>query len=352
MFWLRKGVLTEQSIKKNDEKPKVTVIVCLRNESDNVKNLITGLNSIVYPKDNLEIICVNDHSTDDTKLKLQKYAGKNIQVIDNLGSGKKKGIQSAVALSTGEWVLTTDADCDVSSEWVSGMVSSIKESTKMVLGPVFINPTAGLLKGIQSIEFFGLQAATLGSAAMGFPVSANGANMMFHKNTFETLNPFKGNYEFLSGDDQFLLMAISSKYPNGIEYSKEQSSMVTTHPTLTISDYFNQRIRWSSKAKGYKQVAPLLIGLVVLLMALLVVLSPLLLLTQFGPTLILAPLVVKMIADLLVVVPMKNFSGFKLNLLHYIISSMVYPLVIVSSVFLGFFKKASLKQPQNQKENW
>ncbi len=51
---------------KDNDLPSVSVIVAARNEEDNILDCLRSLDNLIYPEDKIEIILVNDHSTDKT----------------------------------------------------------------------------------------------------------------------------------------------------------------------------------------------------------------------------------------------------------------------------------------------
>ena len=338
MLWLAFGISKTNNFKESSTKPSVSIIVSLRNESHNVDALLNGLKSLKYPKSQFEIILVNDNSTDSTYQDLLKYQSFEVTILNNSGEGKKKAIEAGIAASKHEWIALTDADCKVPEQWIDSMVKSISETTKMVLGPVFISNTKGFLNSFQAIEFLGLQGATAGSAGMGNPVSANAANMMFRKDVFEELNPYADNYHLKTGDDQFLLMAVSEQYPSSVVYSKRKDSIVRTNPVSTWNHYINQRIRWASKGSSYSQLSPKIVGMIVFFTSLV---FPVLLIGGWSfmdMELVVVLVSFKVISDVLVVFTMRAFAEISFNPFHYLLSIILYPFVVVGSVVGGLLK--------------
>lgn len=79
----------------------------------------------------------------------------------------------------------------------------------------------------------------------------NGANLGYEKKAFDEVNGFSGIDQIASGDDMLLMHKISRKYPGQIHYLKSKEAIVSTQPMKTWREFFNQRIRWASKAKHY-----------------------------------------------------------------------------------------------------
>jgi chlorobactene glucosyltransferase len=96
--------------------PVVSVLVPARNEAATITACITSLLDQDYP--NVEIIVLNDASTDDTGEQLDRLAGihsrlKIIHASDNLPAGwngKSYACQRLAEQAKGEWLLFTDAD--------------------------------------------------------------------------------------------------------------------------------------------------------------------------------------------------------------------------------------------------
>ena len=106
---------------------KVSVLVAVRNEEDNLPILTTCLKNQNFPKELLEIIFVNDNSTDRTEEVIRNsfLRGEiNHQVISlsKNESGKKTAITKGVANASGDLIITTDADCRMDADWISTIV--------------------------------------------------------------------------------------------------------------------------------------------------------------------------------------------------------------------------------------
>ena len=102
---------------------KITVIIPARNEEENIGQLLTALQKQSYPSSLVDVIVVDDHSTDNTAAIVQQYAGvKLIQLKDGgINSYKKKAIETGIAAATGEMIVTTDADCLPSTNWLKSI---------------------------------------------------------------------------------------------------------------------------------------------------------------------------------------------------------------------------------------
>lgn len=252
--------------------PRVSVILPVRNESVNIQAFLEGLIKQDYPHDLLEIIVTDDFSEDYTVEIAKSFARSNpslqvlvIQADDSMKmiNGKKNAIARAVAISKGELILSTDADTSCGPHWVSYIVAKhYSGDFKMVVAPVAFRNERTVFQKIQSLEFMGLMGTTIGSAAAGFPVMCNGANLAYSRDAYLDTGGFSGNMKFSSGDDQFLMSAIGKKFGRrAIGTLVNIEAFVFTDPLPSLKSFFNQRLRWVSKSRGYKDAAVIFLAL-------------------------------------------------------------------------------------------
>lgn len=233
---------------------KISVIIPARNEEENICALLSSLQKQTYPKELLEIIVVDDHSTDNTAMVVQQYAGVRLLQLkeEGINSYKKKAIETGIAASTGDWVVTTDADCIVPPEWLQ-TIASYRQKTNALLiaAPVDLNCNNSLLQIFQATDFMILQAITGASVHKKIHSMANGANLAYEKKVFNEIGEFSGIDHIASGDDMLLMHKISKQYPDKVHYLKSKEALVSTQPMKTWKGFLNQRIRWASKANKY-----------------------------------------------------------------------------------------------------
>jgi len=99
---------------------KVSIIVAVHNGEKTIGECITSLESQSYPRDQYDIIVVDDGSTDATLSVLKKFA---VTVIAQPRQGPAAARNAGVAEAGGEIVLFSDADCVADSKWVESMVT-------------------------------------------------------------------------------------------------------------------------------------------------------------------------------------------------------------------------------------
>ncbi len=233
---------------------KISIIIAARNEEENIGKLLKALHEQTYAKELFEIIVVDDHSTDKTAGIVRQFPGiKLITLKDEaLNSYKKKAIETGIAAASGELIVTTDADCLPPSTWLQ-TIAAFKEKTGAVfiVAPVVINCNASILQIFQAMDFMVLQGITGASVYKKIHSMCNGANLAYERQLFYDVNGFDGIDNIASGDDMLLMHKIAKKNPDRIHYLKSTGAIVSTAPMKTWAAFFNQRIRWASKATQY-----------------------------------------------------------------------------------------------------
>jgi len=233
---------------------KISVIIPARNEEENIGHLLTALQQQTYPAHLFEIIVVDDHSTDSTATIVRQFSSVKLLQLkeDNINSYKKKAIETGVAAATGELIVTTDADCIPAKEWLQTIASFKQERNSVfVAAPVVLNCNSSVVQIFQTMDFMILQGITGASVHKNIHSMCNGANLAYERKVFHAVNGFAGIDNIASGDDMLLMHKIWKQEPGKVHYLKSKAAIVSTKPMTTWKAFFNQRIRWASKAKNY-----------------------------------------------------------------------------------------------------
>ena len=247
----------------------ISIIIPARNEEHNIEHCLQSILQNNFPKHLLEIIVVDDHSKDATANIVKKYSSQNVQLIllsehisTNINSYKKKAIEIAVAQATGTLIITTDADCIVPPKWLQTIVAFYEEKNPaFIAAPVSIDCGWSFIQIFQSLDFMTLQGITAAVVNKKQMTMCNGANMAYERAAFYEVGGFAGIDTIASGDDMLLMHKIYKQYPDRVLFLKAKSAIVKTAAVNTIKEFFNQRIRWASKAEKYddKRILPVLV---------------------------------------------------------------------------------------------
>ena len=278
VIWL-KNPIDSTFLKENIfETLKISVIIPVRNEAENILLLLQDLEKQTYSKHKFEVIVADDDSTDDTLKIVQEFQkNTNINLIinqlplkTNNNSPKKRAIDSSIKLASGQLITTTDGDCRVDEKWLESIANfQAQTGAYLVSCPVTFFKTLrhkdskiqkssivfpnndSIFTNIQIIEF----ASLIGSGACAMfikkPNMCNGANLTYLKSVFYEVSGFTGNENLASGDDEFLMHKIAAKYPEKVRFLKNQDTIVETNAHTNWRSFYNQRKRWASKWQYY-----------------------------------------------------------------------------------------------------
>ena len=277
-IWLTNENANLTSLKITSKTLKISVIIPVRNEAENILFLLQDLEKQTLPKAQFEVIIADDDSTDDTLNIVQKFQkNTSINLIinqlepkTNNNSPKKRAIDSSIKLAKGDLITTTDGDCRVGTKWletivnfqsqtgaylVSSAVTFLKAQRHKVAKAqkfnIFFFGIKSFFANIQIIEFGSLVGSGACAMFVGKPNMCNGANLTYLKSAFYEVEGFKGNENLASGDDEFLMHKIAAKYPDKVKFLKSQDTIVETHAHDSWQSFYNQRKRWASKWRHY-----------------------------------------------------------------------------------------------------
>ncbi|HEY0059366.1 MAG TPA: glycosyltransferase [Flavisolibacter sp.] len=257
LYFYKRGWNSQLPYKPKKTVPtQVTVIVPARNEEDNIAALLTSLQQQTYPSASFEVIVVDDFSTDGTAAAAQPFLSQRVRLLQpncrETDSSKKKAIETAVAVATGELIVATDADCILPPDWLLTINSYYVETgAQFIAAPVKFTRDHSFLQLFQAIDFMVLQGLTAASVAADFHNMCNGANLAYTRKAFIDVEGFKGIDQVASGDDMLLMHKIWKLHPKKIRYLKSREAIVTTAPMSSWLGFFWQRIRWASKTVHY-----------------------------------------------------------------------------------------------------
>ena len=261
---------THSSTNNNSYQTLISVIIPARNEAVNIKYCLQTIIKQNYPGHLFEILVIDDHSTDDTASIVRSFSAKNIKLIslieyvgnDQVNSYKKKAIETGIQQSSGKLIVTTDADCHLPPDWL-GTIASFYEkfNPAFIAAPVAIDCGLRFIEIFQELDFMTLQGITGASVHKNIHSMCNGANLAYEKTAFNEVGGFKGIDSIASGDDMLLMHKIYERYPQRVMFLKSRDAIVQTAAQKTCKDFFNQRIRWASKADKFddKRIFPVLL---------------------------------------------------------------------------------------------
>lgn len=326
---------------------KISIIIPARNEEDNIGKCIEAILKQDYPKDLYEVIIIDDHSTDKTIEIVSRYKDANVRCLklsdyptDNTIAYKKKALSIGIAASTGELILTTDADCFAGQNWLQH-IAAIYEQEKpvMIVAPVDFTNNGSVVQLLQSLDFMSMQGITAASHRLKLGNMSNGANLAFSKAAYTAVDGYNGIDHLASGDDYLLMMKLNQAYPNRISYLKNHDAIVTTAPQPNWNSFIQQRIRWASKSGKYDDKKLTSILAFVYLYNVLIFVSAFVSFSQLHTPcvyLFFSLLLIKTIVELIYLTPVAKFFSKQRELLYFPWLQPLHVVYIVSAGLMGF----------------
>lgn len=332
-----KGFRKKLKTNKNFE-PTVTIIVAARNEENNIRNCLNSLVQIDYPKEKLEIIIVDDYSTDRTGEIIDEFVDRFSFVKKVIPTeriipkpGKTNAIVNGIRNSKGEIIFTTDADCIVKPSWIKTQIKYFTDNVGVVTGFTFQKANSQFT-GMQNLDWVYLLTVAAGTINLGLPLSCIGNNMAYRRDAYDWVGGYE-NIKFSVTEDFALLHKIHKHTHYNVVFPAELDGINLSEPCPDFKTLYRQKHRWG---KGGLD-APL-IGFVIMFWGWL---SHLLILLQifWGTPLTLALTALKIISDFFfLLIPLKKFK--MINQLKYFFAFEVYFILYVLILpFIVFLDK-------------
>lgn len=325
----------------------VTIIICAKNEADNLRNNLPAIMAQRYSNaagiSMYRVIVVNDASDDDTASVLEGFKAVN----DNLSiihispqeirtlPGKKFALSKALAATETEYLLLTDADCTPASDsWLMQIVAPLHKGKQLVAGFGAYQTDSSLLNGFIRWETLHTFIQYTGYTLSGRPYMAVGRNLACTKAAMKKAQQSPEWSKLPSGDDDLLVNAVADSRNMAIVATP--SSITTSPAKATWGDWLQQKQRHVSTGKYYKIGTKLLLGLYALTHSL-VWLSFLMLLLTAMWQLALGVMAVRLVINIIIQQRACRLTGQQHNIFLFILADigwMIYNFVLSPYILL------------------
>ena len=266
LFFFSRLSFYKEKIKTNSRTNPVSVIICARDEAENLAKNLPG--SLVQEyKTTHEVIVVNDNSFDESKYVLEEFKKtfKQLQVVEltqeaKMIPGKKFPLSIGIKSSKYEILLLTDADCVPASEhWIERMQNVYDDETEIVLGYGAYYKKSGFLNKLIRWETFHAAMQYLSYALAGTPYMGVGRNLSYKKAIFFRHKGFSAHNNIPGGDDDLFISAAATRHNTRINIDKD--SFTLSSPPINWKQWLAQKKRHYTTSKFYKPVHKFLLSL-------------------------------------------------------------------------------------------
>lgn len=248
----------------NSDTFPVSIIVCAKNEAENLKNNIPIWLAQEHP--NFELILINDASTDDTKEVIESFAKGNDRIhtvnIENneaFWSNKKYSLTLGIKRAVNKRMLFTDADCKpASNKWLTLMTEALDQEKKLVLGYGAYEQEGGILNALIRFETLMTAVQYFSYAKAGMPYMGVGRNLAYTSHLFYENRGFMSHMNIPSGDDDLFVNETATKENTALCFHED--AFTFSIPKASFKAWFQQKRRHISTAKYYKPKHRFLLG--------------------------------------------------------------------------------------------
>jgi len=237
--WLLISVLS--FFKQDDKKQhyeKVTVIIPTYNEQKNIKKCINSILELNYPEKYVEIIVVDDGSTDNTTRTVKNF--KKVKLITQKHLGKVHALNKGLKNARGDVILTIDADTFLEKNSLNELMRYFSdENVGAVTGVLKVLNPNKIICFFQEVEYAFNSLVRKGYATIGSVIGLWGAMTAFRKEALKKI----GGFPIDTTTEDFDVAVSIQKF--GYKLKVAWKAVGYTYVPQSLKGWFNQRIRWS-----------------------------------------------------------------------------------------------------------
>ena len=317
----------------------VSVIICAKNEAENLKAFLPSVIAQDYP--DFEIVLINDASKDDT-LEVMEHFSKahsnikivNVKSIEAFWGNKKYALTLGIKAAKNDYLLFTDADCKpVSKQWIKKMSSHFSNKKSIVLGyGAYVKINKSFLNKLIRFETLVTAINYFSFAKLGMPYMGVGRNLAYTRKEFFNANGFINHIKIRSGDDDLFVNQMATVRNTALCYTS--GSFTKSTPKKTFDAWFKQKRRHVSTAKHYKLKHKVLLALLYASNLLFWILSILLITTLYNWKIVLALFLTRIILQY-TVMGLSSKKLKELDLIFFIPFLEIFLIVMQLTIFIN-----------------
>ncbi len=235
------NALHDEDVPVLSEFPSVAVIVPAWNESKTVHGTILSLLNLDYPKDKLEVIVVDDGSTDDTWQEMLKYKDHpQVRIFQKENGGKHTAVNFGIDSTNADFISCLDADSFVAPDALKRMINVFQRKPEvMAVAPsLIVNKPKNIIQNAQRVEYNMSTYNKRMLAYLGAIHVTPGPFSVFRKEVFQKIGKFRKAH---NTEDQEIAYRMQE---NHMKIDHCHTAYVYTSSPDTVKKLYVQRLRW------------------------------------------------------------------------------------------------------------
>lgn len=252
----RNRAVRRENVHFTQELPPVSVIICARDESENLHRNLHSVLEQDYPQ--FEVIVINDgdrgESEDFLTLQEEKYPHLYHSFVPDSSryiSRKKLAVTLGIKASKYDWLVFTEANCQPQSDqWLKLIARNFTSRTQVVLGYSGYERGKGWLHKRVSFDNLFTSMRYLGFALAGSPYMGIGRNLAYRKELFYEQKGFSAHLNLQRGDDDLFINHVVT--PENTRVETDANAIVRSQPVFRAKDWREEKIGYASTARFYR----------------------------------------------------------------------------------------------------
>lgn len=252
----RNRAVRRENVHFTQELPPVSVIICARDESENLHRNLHSVLEQDYPQ--FEVIVINDgdrgESEDFLTLQEEKYPHLYHSFVPDSSryiSRKKLAVTLGIKASKYDWLVFTEANCQPQSDqWLKLIARNFTSRTQVVLGYSGYERGKGWLHKRVSFDNLFTSMRYLGFALAGSPYMGIGRNLAYRKELFYEQKGFSAHLNLQRGDDDLFINHVVTSENTRVE--TDANAIVRSQPVFRAKDWREEKIGYASTARFYR----------------------------------------------------------------------------------------------------
>ena len=252
------GLGRVNAVEGEGEQPKVSVIVAARNEIASIDACLEALKSQQYAGA-WEVVVIDDRSSDGTGARVADW-GRDWEQLKWVRASaempfkcpKKSALSQGIAVSSGELLLFTDADCRPPRFWITSMVQSLAADVGLVAGYAYAESRPLRRQKLLALDNLAIGALGAGSMGLGRPLSCTGRNLAYRRQVYDEVGGFADIGHLVAGDDVYFMRLVAARTQWKMVHNRDlNSNVVCAPPPKSWNAIIQQKLRHAGKAGHY-----------------------------------------------------------------------------------------------------